>query len=61
MRNVATVASDGFKLVEELLEFDEGFIKSYNEKTKEYFLEVDIQYPEELPAIVMIYHFYQKE
>ena len=30
-------------------EFDEGFIKSCNEKSKEgYFLEVDLQYPENL-------------
>ena len=35
----------GFKWVEDLSEFDEGFIKSCNEKSKEgYFVEVDIQY-----------------
>ena len=40
---------NGFKQVEDLSEFDEGFIKCYNEKRKEgYFLEVDIQYPENL-------------
>ena len=40
---------NGFKRVEDLSEFDEGFIKSHNEKSKEgYFLEVDIQYPENL-------------
>ena len=34
---------NGFKQVKDLPEFDEGFIKSYNEKSKEgYFLEVDI-------------------
>ena len=38
-----------FKRVRNLSEFDEGFIKSYNEKSKDgYFLEVDIQYPENL-------------
>ena len=39
----------GFKWVEDLHEFDKGFIKNCNEKSKEeYFLEVDIQYPEKL-------------
>ena len=40
---------NGFQWVEYLSEFDEGFIKCYNEKSKEgYFLEVDIQCPENL-------------
>ena len=40
---------NGFKWVEHLSEFDECFIKSCNEKSKEgCFLEVDIQNPEEL-------------
>ena len=40
---------NGFKWIEGLSEFGEGFIKSYNEKSKEgYFLEVDIQYPKKL-------------
>ena len=40
---------NSFKWVEDLSEFDEGFIKSYNEKNKgEYFFEVDRQYPENL-------------
>ena len=35
----------GFEQVENLSEFDEGFVKSYNEKSKEgYFLEIDIHY-----------------
>ena len=35
--------------MKDLSEFDEGFIKSYNEKCKEgYFPEVDIQYPKNL-------------
>ena len=39
----------GFKWAEDLSEFNEGFIKSYNEKSKEgYLFEVDIQYPENL-------------
>ena len=40
---------NGFKWVKDLSEFDGGFIKSHNEKSKEgYFLEVDIQYPQGL-------------
>ena len=43
---------NGFKWVEDLSEFDEGLIKSYNEKSEEtYFLEVDIQYLENLHNI----------
>ena len=38
-----------FKSVEDLPESDEGFIKNQKEKSKVgYFLENDIQYPEEL-------------
>ena len=40
---------NGFKWVEDLEEFNEDFIKSYNEKSNEgYFHELDIQYPENL-------------
>ena len=40
-----------FKWVEDVCEFDEGFIKSCNEESdKEYFTEVDIQYLENLPS-----------
>ena len=40
---------DGFEWVEDISEFNENFIKSYNEKSnEEYFLEVDVQYPETL-------------
>ena len=40
---------NGFKWVEYLSEFDEGSIRSYNEKSKEgYFLEVKIQGQEKL-------------
>ena len=36
---------NGFKWAEELSEFDERFIKNYDEYiNKEYFLEVDIEY-----------------
>ena len=38
-----------FKWVEDFSEFNEDFIKGYNEKSNErYFLEVDVQYPENL-------------
>ena len=42
-------SANGVKRVEDLSEFNEVFIKSCNEKSNEgYFLEVDIQYPENL-------------
>ena len=38
-----------FKWAEDFSEFNEDFLKSYNEKSNErYFLEVDVQYPENL-------------
>ena len=38
-----------FKLVGDISEFDESFIKSYNKESDEgYFLEVDVQYPAKL-------------
>ena len=40
---------NGFKWVEYLSEFDEGSIRSYNEKSKEgYIFEVDAHYPKKL-------------
>ena len=40
---------DGFKWVEETCQFNEDFIKSYNEDSdEEYFLEVHVEYPEKL-------------
>ena len=48
---------NGFKKVEETYQFDEHFIKSYNEESdEEYFLEVDIQL-----SSIATYYFYQKE
>ena len=38
-----------FKWVEDIYEFDESFIKSYNDENDEgYFLEANVQYPEKL-------------
>ena len=40
---------NGFKWVENTCQFDEDFIKSYDEESdEEYFLKVDLQYPEKL-------------
>ena len=51
-----------FKWVEETYQFSKDFIENYNEdKDIGYFLEVDLQYPEELHELIMIYHFYLKE
>ena len=40
---------NGFKWVEHLSKFNEKFIKSFNENSdREYFLEVDVEYPKNL-------------
>ena len=40
---------DGFKWIKRLFEFNEDFIKNYDENSnKGYFLEVDVKYPKEL-------------
>ena len=50
-----------FKWVDDISEFDVIFIKSHNEESdEEHFLEVDIQYRENLHNTT-IYHFFQKE
>ena len=42
-----------FELIENTLQFNEGFIKNYNEEIeKGYFLKVDIQYPEKLHKLL---------
>ena len=49
-----------FKCVEDLSEIDEGFIKSYHEKSKvnitKYFLEADIQYAAKLHKVHNDFH-----
>ena len=38
-----------FEWIEDTSQFNEGFIKNYNEKSdEEYFLEVDVKYPEKV-------------
>ena len=40
---------NNFEWIEYTSQFNEGFIKSYNEESDEgYFLEVDVQYPSKL-------------
>ena len=47
-----------FKSVEETSQFNEDFIKSYNENCNiGYFLEIDVQYPEELHENITVYQF----
>ena len=41
-----------FEWIEDTPQFNEDFIKNYNEETDErYFLEVDVQYPEKLHGL----------
>ena len=47
MGNVKKLPVNGFKWENDLLRFNEDFIKNYNEDV-EYFLEVDIEYPKQL-------------
>ena len=54
---------NNLKWIEETSQFNEDFIKNYNEENDEgYFLQVDVQYPQKnYMNFIMIYHFYQKE
>ena len=43
---------NNFAWVEDTSQFDEYFIKNYNEESdEEYFLEVDVKYPEKLHVL----------
>ena len=43
------VPVNNFEWIEDTFQFNEDFMKSYNEESDEgYFLEVDVQYPEKL-------------
>ena len=47
--NVAKASVNNFEMIKDTFQFNEGFIKNYNEKSDEgYFLEIDIQYLEKL-------------
>ena len=51
-----------FEWIEETSQFNEDFIKNYNDKSDEgYFLEVDIQYQENYVYFIMACHSYQEE
>ena len=52
---------NNFDSIQNTSQFNENFIKSYNEESDEgYFLKVDVQYLEHYRNFIMIYHFYQK-
>ena len=52
---------NNFKWIKDTSQFNEDFIKNYNEESdKGYFLEVVVQYLEKLHELIMIYHFYQR-
>ena len=49
MSNVSKLPLDGFKWIKKLSEFDECFVKNYDENNdKGYILEVDVEYPKKL-------------
>ena len=53
---------NGFEWVEQLPEFDECFIKNYDENNdKGYILEVDVKYPKIYLIFIVIYHFSLEE
>ena len=52
----------GFEWMEQLSEFDERFLKNYNENNdKGYILEVDVEHRKNYLIFIVIYHFYLKE
>ena len=53
---------NGFKWESDLLRFNGDFIKNYSENSDVgYFLEVDIEYPNNYGVLIKIYHFCLKE
>ena len=51
---------NNFGCFEDTFQFNEDFIKNYNEESDEgYFIEVDVQYPEKLHKLynIIIYNF----
>ena len=54
--------SQKIPVVEDLSQFEEDFIKSYDENCdKVYFPDVDVEYPSIYLIFIDIYHFYLKE
>ena len=52
---------NNFEWIKYTSQFNEDFIKTYNEGTDEgYFLEVDVQYDDYM-NFIMIYYFYLRE
>ena len=48
--------------MEDTCQFNEDFIMNYKgQSDEEYFLKVDVQYPENYMNFIMIFHFYQRE
>ena len=53
---------NNFGWIKDTSQFNEDFMKSYNEENdEEYLHKVDVQYPGKIHDFVMIYHFYLKE
>ena len=47
--NVAKIQVNNFERIKDTSQFNEDFIKIYNEESDEgYFFEIDVQYPEKL-------------
>ena len=53
---------NNFEWINNISQFNEDFIKNYNEKSdEEYRLEIDAIILKNYVNFIMIYHFYQKE
>ena len=53
---------NNFEWINNISQFNEDFIKNYNEKSdEEYHLEIDVIILKNYVNFIMIYHFYQKE
>ena len=50
--SVSEIPLGGFKWVEKPSQFNENYVKSYNDDSDEwYFLKIDVQYPENLHSL----------
>ena len=53
---------NSFEWIEDTSQFNEGFIKKYNEESDEgYFVQVDAQYLKNCKDFIMTCHCYKKE